>query len=316
MRHTGFMARSAVVLAMLAMLGTAPAQGQLFLMMRMAKRLNKPDTPAKSNLPATSTLSYGPASEQALDLWLPKRDAGGAATPAPVPLVLFVHGGGWSRGSKDSATGSFKAPHFTQAGYAFASINYRLVPGVRVEDEAADVAAALARVLADADKLGIDRRRVVLIGHSAGAHLVALVGTNEAYLRGAGLRFADVAGIIPLDGAAYDVPRQMHDGGPMMQRMYDQAFGKDPARQAALSPALQAIAAAGPAFLVLHVQRPDGIAQSTALAEALRKAGRPVERADFPGTGLAGHMEINRSLGDPAYAGTKAVDAWLKKLFA
>jgi acetyl esterase/lipase len=75
----------------------------------------------------------------------------------PVPLVVFVHGGAWKFGNKDNGSGAWKAPHFTGLGYAFASLNYRLVPQARVEDQAADVAAALAHLIADADKLGIDR---------------------------------------------------------------------------------------------------------------------------------------------------------------
>ena len=102
--------------------------------------------------------------------------------------MVFVHGGGWKRGSKDNASGAWKAPHYTGAGYAYAAINYRLVPGATVEDQAADVAAALRYLIDHAAALGIDPARIVLMGRSAGAHLVALVGTDERYLKGAGLR--------------------------------------------------------------------------------------------------------------------------------
>ena len=62
--------------------------------------------------------------------------------------------------------------------------------------------------------------------------------------------------------------------------------------------------------------RRDGIEQSRALAAALRAGGTAVQINDFPGTGLKGHMEINRSLGDPAYPATSVVDDWLKARFA
>ena len=71
-----------------------------------------------------------------------------------------------------------------------------------------------------------------------------------------------------------------------------------------------------PAFLLPHVQRPDGIAQADDLAAVLQAAGTSAEEASFPGTGLAGHAEINRRLGDPSYAETPVIDAWLAKVFA
>jgi len=257
--------------------------------------------------PPTQTLNYGSDSLQALNLWVP-------AGAKKAPLVLYVHGGGWKRGSKDNATSRTMPEHMMAQGYAFASIDYRLVPRNTVEEQASDVAAALAYVLKRADSLGIDRSRVVITGHSAGAHLVALVGTDERYLKSAGLSFADIDGVMPNDGAAYDVPTQMTTGPKIMSKTYEQAFGTDPARQKALSPTLQAAAPNAPAFLLLHVQRPDGVAQANALADALKRAGTKVEIGSFPGEGLKGHGEINRRLGEPDYPATPAMDAWLKKV--
>jgi acetyl esterase/lipase len=252
------------------------------------------------------TLAYGSDPLQSLDLWVPEG--------RPAPLVLFVHGGGWKRGSKSNAVGCAMPGHMLAQGYAFASIDYRLVPAATVEQQAADVAAALAHLLKRADELGIDRSRVVLTGHSAGAHLVALVGTDERYLKAAGLSFADIDGVMPNDGAAYDVAAQMGQAGPRMRETYGQAFGTDPARQQALSPLAHAAAPNAPAFLLIHVQRPDGAAQNAALAEALRRAGAEVEVGSFPGEGLKGHAEINRKLGEPDYPATPVMDAWLKKV--
>lgn len=256
------------------------------------------------------TFAYGTAPLQQLDFYRAKTGAG------PAPLVVFVHGGGWKRGSKEAAASRYAPAHYTGMGYAYASINYRLVPAATVEQQAADVALALKAMLDRASELGIDRRRVVLTGHSAGAHLVALVGTDEQYLRAAGLSFADVDGVLPNDGAAYDVPTQIATGGPMMQDTYAQAFGSDPARQRALSPMSHAASPNAPAFLLIHVQRKDGVAQAKALEAALKSAGTRVERAEFPGYGLSGHAEINRQLGNPDYAATPVVDAWLKQVFS
>jgi acetyl esterase/lipase len=251
--------------------------------------------------------SYGTDPLQKLDYWNP---------PAlGSPLVIYVHGGGWKRGDKGMAAGE-KGAHFLQQGYAFASVNYRLVPACTVEEQAQDVANAIAYVIRNAQKLGFDGKRVALMGHSAGAHLVALVGTDLSYLKAAEIGGKALRGVIPLDGAAYDVPRQIAEGGNFMHDTYLQAFGNDPERQKKLSPTAQAAAPNAPAFLILHVQRVDGTAQSIALGEALRKAGTPAEVKGFAGVGLRGHAEINRRLGDPSYPATPVVDAWLKHIFA
>ncbi|MGJ5118883.1 alpha/beta hydrolase [Bradyrhizobium oligotrophicum] len=255
--------------------------------------------------PATE-YAYGADPLQKLDFWQAR---GGAAAP----LVVFVHGGGWKRGDKRNATGAAKVEHMLVQGYAFASIDYRLVPAATVEEQAADVAAALAWLRSNAKRLGIDPARIVLMGHSAGAHLVALVGTDPRYFTAAGLSLRDVSGIIALDGACYDVARQLADSGRFMLDTYIQAFGTDPVRQRALSPTLQAARPNAPAFLILHVDRADGKAQSKALGAALVQAGTPAEVQDVGGTGLRGHMEINRELGDPSHPATAIVDAWLRR---
>ncbi len=256
---------------------------------------------------AKQTLSYGNDRLQALDYW--------PAARHDAPLVVFVHGGGWKRGDKQMMEGSAKLEHWHSLGYAVASVNYRLVPDNSVEEQAADVARALGYLKARAATLGFDPARMALVGHSAGAHLVALVGTDPQYLRAAGLTLADIRGIVPLDGAAYNVGEQIADGGRFMNKTYIQAFGTDPARQNRLSPTLQAAAPNAPEFLILHVQRKDGIRQSEELAAALRKSGTPVTVQGFDGRGLKGHAEINRQLGEADYPATPVVDAFLARIF-
>lgn len=296
----------------LAMAGAGVADAQIGqrLRERIAARAEQraAEQGARQRAPGAQTLSYGPDPLQVMDFWA-------SAVAKAAPLVLYVHGGGWKRGSKDTAMGNALPGHLRDQGYAFASINYRLVPDATVEQQASDVAQALAYLLARADKLGIDRSKVVITGHSAGAHLVALVGTDEQYLRKAGLSFADIDGVMPNDGAAYDVPRQMEQAGRMMADTYKQAFGTDPARQKTLSPTYHAAAPNAPRFLLLHVQRKDGVAQAQELGTALKQAGVKVEYGSFPGTGLQGHAEINRKLGEPDYPATPVMDAWLKGVF-
>lgn len=261
-----------------------------------------------ASVSAKRTLAYGADPLQTFDFW--------AGRSPEAPLVVFVHGGGWARGDKRMMDGSDKLRHWQALGYAVASLNYRLVPAATVEQQAQDVADALALMKRQARQLGIDPARVALVGHSAGAHLVALVGTDPAYLRNAGLSFADIAGVVPLDGAAYDVAAQIADGPRIMDRTFRQAFGDDPERQARLSPTRHAAAPNAARFLILHVQRDDGVRQSAALAAALRDAGTEVEIRGFPGRGLRGHAQINRQMGDPDYPATSVLDAFLARIFA
>lgn len=257
--------------------------------------------------PAVQTLSYGQDPLQALDYWP-------GATP-DAPLVVFVHGGGWKRGDMQMMRGSAKLSHWQAAGYGVASVNYRLVPAATVEQQGADVASAVAFLRANAARLGFDADRMVLIGHSAGAHLVALVGTDPAYFRAAGLPMQAVRGIVPLDGAAYNVPDQMGENARLLGDTYEQAFGTDPARQRALSPTFHAAGPNAPEFLILHVQRQDGTRQSRELGAALERAGTPVTVQGFDGRGLRGHMQINRNLGEADYPATPVVDAFLARVF-
>ena len=290
---------SLILIPTLLLAGAADAQS-------LRERWRAKLAQGQQSAPGGRSMAYGRDALQTLDFW--------PGTTAKAPLILFVHGGGWKRGSKDNATGAAKVSHYNGLGYAFASINYRLVPDATVEQQAQDVADALAYLREQAPALGVDPNRIVLMGHSAGAHLVALVGTDMRYLTKAGLKPDAVRGVIALDGAAYDVARQMQEGNRVMASTYEQAFGTDPARQRALSPTLQAATPNAPAFLILHVDRADGTTQANALAAALQAAGTPAELHALEGRGLRGHMEINRSLGEADYPGTGLVDKWLKRL--
>eukprot|EP01136_Pigoraptor_vietnamica_P021148 Opistho-1_new@70999 len=130
----------------------------------LAVLLIAPVAAQRPAVPQPREIAFGADPLQRFDFY-PAESAKG-----PAPLFVFVHGGGWTRGDKRNATGAAKIAHFTGRGYAFASINYRLVPDARVEDQAQDVADGLARLVRDARALGVDPNRIVLAGHSAGAH--------------------------------------------------------------------------------------------------------------------------------------------------
>lgn len=262
----------------------------------------------RSGTQADATITYGADSRQAVSYFAPKSNAakGSASKPA---LILFVHGGGWALGDRDQAI-HHKAQHFTGGGYAFASAGYRLLPHAPVETQARDIGTALAAIRAQGAERGFDADRIILMGHSAGAHLAALVASAPEY--SAAEDFSAIVGVILLDGAGYDVPANMAARVRPVPSIYDRAFGSDPARQAALSPITHTAAPNAPDWLVLYVaQRAQSREQSTGLANALGKVGSRAEAIAINGTD---HGRLNRNLGAPNDLATSHVDRFLANL--
>ena len=263
-------------------------------------------TRAGSSVAFSGTLiRYGSDAKQALDYYPVKTKA------ANTPLVIFIHGGGWSIGDKATGTGA-KADYFTMHGAAFASINYRLVPNVTPADQASDVAAAIANLRKKSAALGFDPDQVILMGHSAGAHLAALVSSDPSYLKAAGVPMSSLRATILLDGAGYDVPRQMANGQNRMKSMYRKAFTTNTATQKSLSPYYHAASPNAAKWLILHdAKRPDSGDQSRRLAAALNTSGAQANVIAVPDSN---HMEINRTLGIEGSFVTNKVAAFLKQM--
>lgn len=255
-------------------------------------------------------LNYGPHPRQTIDLWPAAGEQGNCA------LVIFIHGGGWIGGTPVSATGRAKIVHALSRGQAFATVGYRPVPAATVEDQAADVAAAIALLLREAPHHRIDPRRVVVMGHSAGAHLAALIGTDRRWLEAQGFDLAVLAGIIAIDGAAFDVMQQQRDAPIASALLYRPVFGRDPARLRALSPVWQSAAPNAVNWLLLHTARSDAARQTAALAAALRRSGSIADVIALPGRGLRSHVACNRRLGDPDWPATAQVDLWMDRILA
>jgi acetyl esterase/lipase len=252
-------------------------------------------------------VAYDPAggARTRLDVYAPP-------TGESLPVVVWIHGGGWQRGTKLNV--GDKPSAFNAKGFVLVSIDYRMVPDVDVKQQAADVAHAIAWVKAHIAESGGDPGRMVLMGHSAGAHLAALVATDGSYLESAGCKLADLAGVILLDGAGYDVPKQMSDNRiRLLGGVYSQAFTDDPAAQKALSPIEHVAADKGiPPFLILHVaRRADSRAQSEALGTKLREAGGEARVIAAEGKT---HATINRELGHTGDKPTEEVFAFLKRI--
>lgn len=227
------------------------------------------------------------------------------------PILVWLHGGGWRKGDKASV--QRKPEAFVDKGFVFVSVNYRFVPQVSVKEMTGDIAKAIRWVRDHAKEYGGSPDSIFVAGHSAGAHLSALVCTDEGYLKAEGVALSAIKGCIPVDTAVYDIPRQLESAGPLRAALYTSAFGEDETAQKQLSPITHVVRNKGiPPFLILHVaDRPDSTAQSQSFAKALNEAG--VQAKVVPGNGKT-HATINRELGLPNDEPTKALFEFLEKL--
>jgi len=246
-------------------------------------------------------LAYGGDPAQRLDVYRP-------ADARSAPLMLFVHGGGWRQGDKSMRRMvEHKMRFWLARGWVFVSMNYRLLPLADPLQQALDLGHALAFVQANAPRWHADPARIVLLGHSAGAHLAALL-TADAGLR-ADTGVQPWPGSVLLDTAALDVVSIMQR--PHF-RLYDAAFGSDPDFWSAASP-LHRMSAQPEAAMLLVVSslREDSEPAALAFAARARALGGRAELLSLPLT----HRQLNDELGQPGVY-TDSVEAFVHALTA
>lgn len=258
-----------------------------------------------------------------LDVYMPKPKSGDDTPTANQraekhPILVMIHGGGWRNGDKTNpGVVEEKAKFFTAHDYVFISINYRLSPDHLHPAHIEDVAAAVAFVYRHATEYGADPDNLFVMGHSAGAHLAALVSVDERRLGAHQLPLSVIKGAILLDGAAYDVPESMKILPPNnpLRKLYLGAFGDDPTAWADASP----ITHVGknksiPPFLAFYT---GGRVLASSIGESLIEklkgcgvAARLVESAD------QSHGEINSEFGTEGDMVTRETMAFLDALLA
>jgi acetyl esterase/lipase len=218
-------------------------------------------------------LPYGPGMRQRLDAYRP------VELPArPLPVVVFIYGGSWRRGSKDDYR--FLAEYLTRMGCAVLVADYRLFPEVRFPAFVEDGAAAVAWARANAARLGGDPTRVFVMGHSAGAHTAVLLGLEPRYLASVGMRSEDIAGVVGISGP-YAV-----DLGTI--RWLRQTFPE--AARAEARPFDKARAGAPPMFLATGGR--DGLVDPRNTLEFGRRLEELGNRVDTRVYASAGHADI------------------------
>jgi CubicO group peptidase (beta-lactamase class C family)/poly(3-hydroxybutyrate) depolymerase len=251
-----------------------------------------------------------PDERQVLDVYSPP-DA------KNLPVIFWIHGGGWQAGDKSDV--QLKPKAFTDKGFVFVSTNYRLLPGVDMATIVRDVASSVRWVHDHVAEYGGDPKRLWVMGHSAGAQLAALICTDDRYLKAEGLSLAIVKGCVPVDGDTFDVPaiietaetRWRVHGLPPAKFGHREKFGNDPAKHRDFSAVTHVAKDKGiPPFLILHIGgNPDTVAQAQRLANVLKGAGLP---ATVFSAREATHATINADLGKPDDPATKALFEFLK----
>lgn len=245
----------------------------------------------------TSNIPYVPNGHerQVLDIYTP-------AGAKNLPVVFWIHGGGWQAGDKTSV--QLKPKAFVEKGFVFVSTNYRLLPHVEMDAIIKDIAKSLAWTHRNIAQHGGDPKRILVMGHSAGAQLAALISIDDRYLKAEGLDLSFIKGCVPVDGDTYDIPamietaetRNRVHGLPQPNYGHRLKFGNDPAKHIDYS-AITHIAPGKhiPPFLILHVaDHPDNTAQAKRLNTKLTEA--KISSKAY-GAKETNHTRINANLG-------------------
>ena len=274
---------------------------------------------------ASAVLTSAPAQEVKRDIPYTKNadklqtlDVYSPTKAKHLPVVFWIHGGGWQGGDKSEVYDKPKV--FNGKGFILVSTNYRLLPKVDMATLTRDVAKSIRWVHDHIAEHGGDPKRLLIMGHSAGAQLAALLCTDERYLKEQGLSFAIIKGCVPVDGDTYDIPAMIETaetrlrlhGLPMPKFGHRIKFGNDPEKHKAFSAVTHIAKDKGiPRFLILYVAgHPDVSAQALRLGNVLKAADVPVT---LFGAKETTHVKINADLGKPDDPATAALFAFVEK---
>jgi acetyl esterase/lipase len=229
-----------------------------------------------------SGIAYGPGPQQQLDLYLPSVRPHGS-----IPLVVFWYGGRWSSGDKSD----YRFVGAALAGLGFAAVlpNYRHYPLVKMPGFMEDAARAALWAAAHANELGADPNRLYLMGHSAGAHMAALLALDSRYFNAVGAGVPSLAGVMGLSGP--------YDFLPLLDADTQDIFG--PPDLFPVSQPINFARSGAPPMLLMHGLQDDTVApkNSRNLASALNACGVPASLRLYH---KAAHADTVAALSVPA----------------
>ena len=242
----------------------------------------------------------------------PQLDVYTLASTKDAPVLVYVHGGAWVTGSRSAV--HHKHSHFTGLGYVFVSVDYRFVPDASVNEQLDDIDAALGWVRENIGNFGGDPGNLHLMGHSAGAHLVAMTGVAPGTIARRLIDQSALRSVIANDTRAYDIARIAAEArGGKLPRLYQRVFGTTPETWQAFSPQYRLEASRKlPAFLLLFSGQGSGNSRddfANDFADRLRRAGGLADV--FDGSAYS-HRAINTGIGTAPDI-TKTIDSFLAK---
>lgn len=253
--------------------------------------------------PDLADVPYGPLERERLDVF---RAKGPAGSP-PAPVIVMVHGGGWCVGDKAMAgVTANKVARWTPKGLMLVSVNYPMVgDGYGAVGQAQAIAQALAFVQKQAAAWGGDPSRVILMGHSAGAHLVSLVNAEPDLRIAAGAQMP--LATVSIDAGAIDVVKQMPQVYPFLKLRYEEAFGTLEPQWMGASPWHRLVRGASPWLGICSTTRKDDpCGQARAYVE--KSLGLGIHARALPQA--KSHAALNNELGQPG-AYTDSVERFL-----
>jgi acetyl esterase/lipase len=219
-----------------------------------------------------ANIAYGADPQQRLDVYVPERAIEPEGAVLPRPVVLFWHGGRWREG--DKADYRFVGAALAESGYVTLVANYRHYPQVKMPGFMQDAAEATLWAAAHANQYGGTAQRLYLMGHSAGAHLAALVTLDPRYFAAAGQSVPHIAGVIGLSGA--------YDFLPLLEPDVQDMFG--PPQLYPESQPINFVRADAPPMLLVQGLNDETVKpkNSRNLAAALQALGVPVTLKLYP----------------------------------
>lgn len=244
------------------------------------------------NVDIIKDISFGNHQQQKIDIYRPHID-----DQTNLPIIIYVHGGAWRVG--DKAASKKLGQFYAERGSIFISVNYRLSHTAKHPAQVEDLAAAVKWVADNIALYGGRPNDIILTGHSAGAHLVALVATDPIYLSKQGLSPHIFKLVVPVDTAAFNLNVAAQSNPKLVKRLIHKNFGKDKKSLSKASPTFQTLRhhVTPPPFMTFTSnEHPAAVKETRIFTKALRTRAGQAQNQILDGIN---HKQMNVLIAKP-----------------